>query len=207
MPQSAAAIYMKRKAGEETQGEILKVSHGDMQVRAPLRFAEGELLEFRVEDCVSRAQVLYCRPDGDQFFMALVTPAKERRTETRFAAHHSATISIISPDKPGTSRGRLADVSRSGIGVLLPSAIAPGTLVEVRSDGSVLFGEVRNCARVTGGYRIGILSEESFIGDFRQQYLSGGRFAFLESLRAKIALRWSFPIRNPKADAPDGGRD
>jgi len=159
--------------GVEVRGEILNVSHVGMHLRVPVRFAAGTALEFQVRNHTSKGQVLYCRPDGDQFFMGFSAKG-DRRSEPRFTVNEPVTLSIISLEgKERSVRGRLVDVSRSGIGVLSESPFVIGRLLEVSSAGGVLYGEVRNCAEIQRGkFRIGILAEETFAGDLREKHFS-----------------------------------
>jgi len=159
--------------GVEVRGKILNVSRVGMHVRVPVRFADRTVLTFRLHDCTSKGQVLYCRPDGDEFFMGLSTSG-ERRSEPRFSTNELIMLSVISEDKScRTVRGRLVDVSRSGIGVVTATSVAIGTLVEVRADGRVLYGEVRNCTEIQRSeFRIGIFVEDTFVRDLREGHLS-----------------------------------
>jgi hypothetical protein len=174
------------ETGVEVPGEILNVSRAGMHVRFPVRFADGAVLSFRVRDCTAMGQVLYCRPDGDRFFVAL-TMSGDRRSEPRLSANEQITLVVISAEKPGRIRGRLIDVSQSGVGLRVESSVRVGALVEVRANGgSLLYGEVRNCARAPeGGFRIGILTEESFFGDLRERHLISWRKA-AKSYAARI---------------------
>lgn len=163
--------------GVEVRGEIVNVSRVGMHLRVPVRFADGDVLRFRVHGCTSKGKVLYCRPDGDHYFMAL-SASGERRKEPRLSADEPVTLSVIYAEGTGRSiRGRLMDISKSGIGVICVSPIAVGCLVEIRADGGVLYGEVRNCTHMQGGgFRIGILAEEAFAGDLREKhFFSWGR--------------------------------
>lgn len=166
-------IHLILDTGVEVPGEILNISHVGIHLRVPVRFVDGAVLEFRVHSCTAKGQVLYCRPDGGQFFVAF-SPNGDRRSEPRFTVNQPVTISIVSED-PGrkNSHARLVDVSKSGIGVTSDCPFDVGSLVEVCAEGSVLYGEVRNCSKVRSGqYRLGILAEETFVGDLREQHLS-----------------------------------
>jgi hypothetical protein len=167
-------VHFILDAGVEVAGKILNVSGVGIHVHVPVRFDDGAVLTFRVHDCTAKGNVLYCRPDGEQFYMGLSTGV-ERRSEPRLSAYELVTVRVISSDKSGrVLSGRLLDVSHSGIGLSLGFPLSVGVLVEVRADsGSVLYGEVRNCAKAPGGgYRIGIFAEESFFGDLRAKHLS-----------------------------------
>jgi hypothetical protein len=166
-------IHLILDMGVEIPGEILNISHVGIHLRVPVRFVDGAVLGFRVHNCTAKGQVLYCRPDGDQFFVALSANG-DRRSEPRFAVNQPVTISIVSEDpRRKNSHARLVDVSESGIGVTSDCPFDVGSLVEVCAEGSVLYGEVRNCSKVPSGlYRLGILAEETFAQDLREEHLS-----------------------------------
>ena len=173
--------------GVEVAGKILNISRVGIHVHVPVRFDDGAVLTFRLHDCTAKGNVLYCRPDGEEFYMGLSTGI-ERRSEPRLSAYELVTVRVISADKSGRAlSGRLLDVSQSGIGLLIGFPLSVGALVEVRADsGSVLYGEVRNCAKAPGGgYRIGVFAEESFFGDLRARHLSS-IWSIVASLSARV---------------------
>jgi hypothetical protein len=57
--------------GTEMRGEIVNVSQIGINIRLPVRFADGAVLNLRVQGCSSKGQVLYSRPDGERFFIAV----------------------------------------------------------------------------------------------------------------------------------------
>jgi len=55
---------------------------------------------------------------------------------------------------------RVVNVSKSGVGILGPKAILPGTIVQLRMNGAVELGNVRYCSAVGDeGFRIGVKLE------------------------------------------------
>jgi hypothetical protein len=160
---TSTEIRVTLDAGMEVRGEILSISRAGMHVRFPVQFPDGAVLSFRVQNCTAIGRVEYCRPDVDQFFIAL-TMSGDRRREPRLSANEQITLSVISAEKTGRIHGRLVDVSQSGIGLIIESPVAVGALAEVRADGgSVLYGEVRNCTACGDGFRVGILAEETLL--------------------------------------------
>jgi len=169
-------IHLILDTGVEVEGELLNISHVGIHLRVPVRFVGGAVLGFRVHNCTAKGQVLYCRPDGDQFFVAFSANG-DRRSEPRFAVNQPVTISIFSEDAGRKNlHAWLVDVSQSGIAVASDSPFDVGCLVEVCAKGSVLYGEVRNCSKVQSGqYRLGILAEEIFAQDLREEHPSAWR--------------------------------
>ena len=63
--------------------------------------------------------------------------------------------------------GRLVDASRSGLGIIVDSAVVLGAVVEVRASGGAVYGEVQHCASAPGGgFRIGVVVEEGLSGEW-----------------------------------------
>jgi len=166
-------IELILETGVEVAGEILNISHVGMRVRVPVRFAEGAVLGFRVHDCPAQGQVLHCHPDGDRFILALSVTG-DRRREPRFAVNEPVSVGTVSGMGAGKHhRGRLIDVSQSGVGIITGFPFEAGSLVEVCADSGVLYGEIRSCVRLPDGqYRLGILAEEIFAGDLREKHVA-----------------------------------
>ena len=86
--------------GVEVAGKILNISRVGIHVHVPVRFDDGAVLTFRLHDCTAKGNVLYCRPDGEEFYMGLSTGI-ERRSEPRLSAYELVTVRVISADKAG----------------------------------------------------------------------------------------------------------
>jgi hypothetical protein len=58
-------------------------------------------------------------------------------------------------------------VSRSGIGIFTDASVPSGTVLKIVTDGSVIWGQVRHCARLaaTGHYKAGIEIETVIFRD------------------------------------------
>ena len=89
----------------------------------------------------------------------------ERRDKLRLSANQPVTLTIFLDETSNSFRGKLVDASRSGLGIIVDSAVALGSVVEVRSDGGAVYGEVQHCAGAPGGgFRIGVAVEEGLSG-------------------------------------------
>ena len=86
--------------GVEVASKILNISRVGIHVHVPVRFDDGAVLTFRLHDCTAKGNVLYCRPDGEEFYMGLSTGI-ERRSEPRLSAYELVTVRVISADKSG----------------------------------------------------------------------------------------------------------
>ncbi len=79
----------------------------------------------------------------------------ERRREARYPTQDPAELEIL----PGPSEpifGTVIDVSRSGLRVALRQRIGRGEQVMVKLHRNVIFGEVRYCRPVPGGFHAGV---------------------------------------------------
>jgi hypothetical protein len=79
----------------------------------------------------------------------------ERRAEARYATQDPAELEIL----PGPSEpiyGTILDVSRSGLRIALRERISRGEQVMVKLHRNVIFGEVRYCRPVPGGFQAGL---------------------------------------------------
>ena len=82
-------------------------------------------------------------------------PGVERRSEARYPAQDPAEIEVLH-GSAGTLYGTILDVSRSGLRVALAKRIDRGEQIKVKLHHNVIFGEVRYCRAVFGGFQAGI---------------------------------------------------
>jgi hypothetical protein len=79
----------------------------------------------------------------------------ERRREARYPTHDPAELEIMfSGDQP--LYGTVLDVSRSGLRIAVSRRINRGEQVKVKLQQNVIFGEVRYCRAVSGGFHVGL---------------------------------------------------
>ena len=91
----------------------------------------------------------------------------ERRFKPRLSASQPVWVTVFTGQESNSLVGRLVDASRSGLGIIVDSAVARGTVVEVRANGGVVYGAVQHCARALGGgFRIGVAVEEGLSGEW-----------------------------------------
>lgn len=89
--------------------------------------------------------------------------SRERRSEPRFAARGACDVAVIAPENAFSVRGEVCDLSRSGIGLLLPCAVTPGHQVTIRTGRLVIFGIVLHAVPMGNGtYRTGVRLREVF---------------------------------------------
>jgi hypothetical protein len=88
----------------------------------------------------------------------------DRRLQERIPAQFHATVTRVAPrERP--MRGRVDNVSKAGVCVVLPRQLAPGDLVELDMADSLLFGHVVFCNPQPGEYRTGIEIERVLLGE------------------------------------------
>lgn len=79
----------------------------------------------------------------------------ERRSEPRYPTYEPAELELLST--PGESvYGTVLDISRSGLRLALPRRINRGEQVKVKLNQNVIFGEIRYCRAVYGGFHAGL---------------------------------------------------
>ena len=81
--------------------------------------------------------------------------AAERRSEPRFPVVRDITLRVWMPPDFEIIAGQVRDISRSGVGVITPSYVPPGSEIEFRVGDFQVFAEVRHCRRVDTGFVLG----------------------------------------------------
>jgi hypothetical protein len=79
----------------------------------------------------------------------------ERRSEPRYPTFEPAEIEIIAAAGEPIY-GTIIDVSRSGLRLALPRGLNKGEQLKVKLQRNVIFGEVRYCRKVHGGFHAGL---------------------------------------------------
>ena len=74
-----------------------------------------------------------------------------------FSAGEYASLQELNPLSLERQQVKIVDISKNGVGILAPTQLFPGTIVQIRIKNAVELGEVRHCSAVgNGGYRIGL---------------------------------------------------
>ena len=97
----------------------------------------------------------------------------DTRRERRYHARLPVEFQVRVVDEGGSSAiGRLVDISKSGISVLVPEALAAGSRVRVELSDAVLLGRVvyanpgsHTDSGAIAKFRLGIVLEQVLIGD------------------------------------------
>ena len=80
---------------------------------------------------------------------------RERRSETRFPADDSATVTILHGALHPHIEGHIVNTSKNGLHLTLPVPLEPGALIQVRLKDSITMAEVRYSVPADNGFHIG----------------------------------------------------
>lgn len=91
------------------------------------------------------------------------TRTVDRRIHERNPTDFQARVTAVANPEVSAS-GQVVDISQSGIGVYLPLRFAPGSIVQLNIDDSVLFGFVAHSTPERSYFRTGIEVVQVLIG-------------------------------------------
>lgn len=155
-------------------------------LRRPL--PEGSMVRVESDGKYSTTgRVLHSLPHGDSHYVTIGIQGHERRREKRIAVAEAVQVVSVQPHGAVNCQGRIADVSKCGIGLITPVRIPCGVLLKVVLDGAIVFGEVRHCSAIPlhpESFKVGI-SIETVI--FRNGTSSGLRLD-LKALWAALTV-------------------
>jgi len=99
---------------------------------------------------------------------------EERRTEPRFPVIRDVTLRVWMPPDFEIINGQVRDLSRSGVGIISPSYLPPGSEIEFRVGDFQVFAEVRHCREgVSGGYVLGAKIHDVVLPDGQHAHQLG----------------------------------
>jgi hypothetical protein len=132
-----------------------------LYIRGQLEIAHTSTIEFHLTNCVRCQDQLKLTA---KFFAQLAEFSTlqmaygglEARTEPRFRAECTGTLQALKPMSPEHLSVRIINVSKNGLGLLVPRCLYPGTLVQVRIGGAFALGEVRYSRQVGEQFQTGI---------------------------------------------------
>jgi Putative zinc-finger len=73
----------------------------------------------------------------------------DRRTEPRFYLSDVVFLRSLSPALPDRWPVQIIDVSKSGLGLLVPLRLSPGVVVQIQSGTTFALGEVRHSRQIS----------------------------------------------------------
>ena len=85
----------------------------------------------------------------------------DRRYNQRITAELPVLLTLL--DSEEEARGKLLDISESGVGVLLRTAADPGAMVKLEILGIIFYGYVAHSKPEGTGFRTGIFVEPALL--------------------------------------------
>ena len=136
------------------------VKNGVFELCSPVYLRPGRELTLRHPERTIESLVAYCtRQESGTYAMGiLMTRDADRRLQARTPVDVPATLRIAGSPMPIPIR--LIDLSVSGLGIELPTAVALGASVYVELRDGTAIGEIRHCARCSDKFRAGIRMRE-----------------------------------------------
>ena len=148
-----------------TVNQVVHVHEDDLElyISGRLELDRVSLAESHLSECESCRQLLSdCLGQRLALYPLRISQsnAAPKRSEPRFSTEGEATMQELHPVSFDRHKVRVVNVSKSGVGILGPKAILPGTIVQLRMNGAVELGNVRYCSAVGDeGFRIGVKLE------------------------------------------------
>ena len=125
----------------------------DLQLYVPGRLSAAEVavLEGHVFDCVECMDRLgtAARVVHKILNLLLDNAAADKRTEPRFHISDAVFLRSLSPAMPDRWQVQIIDVSKNGLGLLVPTRLSSGGVVQVQSGTTFALGEVRHCREIS----------------------------------------------------------
>jgi hypothetical protein len=85
----------------------------------------------------------------------------DRRFNQRITADLPVLLTLL--DSEEEARGKLLDISESGVGVLLRTPAVPGAMVKLEILGIIFYGHVAHSKPEGAGFRTGIFVEPALL--------------------------------------------
>jgi Putative zinc-finger len=115
-----------------------------------LSAAEVAALERHVFDCVECIERLgtTARVVDKILNLLLDNAAADKQAEPRFHISDAVFLRSLSPAMPDRWPVQIVDVSKNGLGLLVPTLLSPGCVVQVQSGATLALCEVRHCREI-----------------------------------------------------------
>ena len=88
----------------------------------------------------------------------------ERRSEVRVAEDSPARVKVLDPltSLEPPAHARVVNSSAKGLGLRVPWSVLPGSLLQIRYLGRIVFGEVRYCQPFGNEFNVGMRLKEEW---------------------------------------------
>ena len=129
-----------------------------LEVRRPL--PEGAVVRISAgRNYSATGRVLYSLPYRGLHYATIGVQQDEKRRESRIKVSETARVTSLHAHESVDCRAQVANVSKSGIGLVTEVRISRGVLLKVVMNSAIVFGEVRHCTTsksVRGEYHVGL---------------------------------------------------
>lgn len=143
----AVELQCDDETGERIPARLRRVNTGFLRVRSPVWIRPGRRLRMLYEGHATEVEVVYCvRPELGPCHLGL-----KILSHTGGAIRHEVQLPVdirASMNFPGAVapiRGRVVDISPSGLGLLLSKPVTAGEYASVDLGHGIAFGEIRYC--------------------------------------------------------------
>ena len=148
---------------ERIRAKLCRVNSGFLRVHSPVEIPVGSKLAVVHDGIRTEVEVVYCEtPALGLCHLGLamtVVRGGTVRLDLRLPVDIRATLSVPGWHEP--VRARIVDMSRNGLGMVLPKPVTAGMAAAVDFGHGVAFGEIRHCRpQSKRTYRAGFWLEE-----------------------------------------------
>jgi PilZ domain len=145
---------------EAIWASIRSVENGAFELCSPVPLKAGRQFLMRHPERTIESRVAYCKRQEEGTYSVGVLMARDadRRSEVRTPADIPAMLRVA--DSVAPIPVRVLDVSASGLGLELPTALSVGTFVQIELETGTVAGEIRHCAIASDKFRAGIRMRE-----------------------------------------------
>jgi hypothetical protein len=151
--------------------DLAAVTNGVFELRCPEYIHPDGRLEMRHPERSLECRVAYCerQASGGYRLGLVIAGDADRRSETRTAVDLTGVLHM--PNSLLNMAVKVVDVSRSGLGLDLPTPIPVGACVRVELSSGIAIGQIRHCAKSLDRYRAGMRTHEFVLHTNTRQIL------------------------------------
>ena len=135
-------------------------NNGILRIALRRSLEEGTIVRIAAGQKYSTTgRVLYSLPYAGLHYATISVEENGRRKEARIKVAEAAHVVSLEPRAPIDCHACVADVSKSGLGLIMPVYMTRDVLLKITLDSAIVFGEVRHCtARTTdpGSFTVGV---------------------------------------------------
>ena len=142
-------LDLREDHGKTVNAVLAQVHTGFFQLFSPVFLQSNTMIDIIFDRQRLEVEVVFCKADASQGYSVgtrLIAGLNgEARREPRMPVDMPARITA--PDFVSPVSGRLVDISRSGLGLRVPTEILPGSGLVVELHSGIAFGIVKHSSR------------------------------------------------------------